>query len=121
MTEEKFGADLIVDSLINHDVKYIFGIPGAKIDKVFDTLVDKGPELIVARHEQNAAFMANADSFINKLQDGYDTMMHEGGNNLSEGQRQLIAFARTMISMPRILILDEATSSIDTKTEVLVQ
>ncbi len=60
MTEEKFGADLIVDSLINHDVKYIFGIPGAKIDKVFDTLVDKGPELIVARHEQNAAFMAQA-------------------------------------------------------------
>ena len=60
MTEEKFGADLIVDSLINHEVKYIFGIPGAKIDKVFDTLVDKGPELIVARHEQNAAFMAQA-------------------------------------------------------------
>ncbi|GFH39997.1 acetolactate synthase AlsS [Pseudolactococcus insecticola] len=60
MTKEKFGADLIVDSLINHDVKYIFGIPGAKIDKVFDTLEDKGPELIVARHEQNAAFMAQA-------------------------------------------------------------
>lgn len=61
MTEnhkENYGADLIVDSLINHDVKYIFGIPGAKIDRVFDTLEDKGPELIVARHEQNAAFMA---------------------------------------------------------------
>lgn len=60
MSDEKqlYGADLVVDSLINHDVEYVFGIPGAKIDRVFDTLEDKGPELIVARHEQNAAFMA---------------------------------------------------------------
>ncbi|HFZ9728275.1 TPA: acetolactate synthase AlsS [Streptococcus agalactiae] len=62
MTEShnQYGGDLIVDSLINHDVKYVFGIPGAKIDRVFDTLEDKGPELIVARHEQNATFMAQA-------------------------------------------------------------
>ncbi|HEN6445819.1 TPA: acetolactate synthase AlsS [Streptococcus agalactiae] len=62
MTEShnQYGAGLIVDSLINHDVKYVFGIPGAKIDRVFDTLEDKGPELIVARHEQNATFMAQA-------------------------------------------------------------
>ncbi|HEO3969082.1 TPA: acetolactate synthase AlsS [Streptococcus agalactiae] len=62
MTEShnQYGADLIVDSLINHDVKYVFGIPGAKIDRVFDTLEDKGPELIVARHEQNATSMAQA-------------------------------------------------------------
>lgn len=62
MTEShnQYGADLIVDSLINHDVKYVFGIPGAKIDRIFDTLEDKGPELIVARHEQNATFMAQA-------------------------------------------------------------
>ncbi|HFZ7116000.1 TPA: acetolactate synthase AlsS [Streptococcus agalactiae] len=62
MTEShnQYGADLIVDSLIDHDVKYVFGIPGAKIDRVFDTLEDKGPELIVARHEQNATFMAQA-------------------------------------------------------------
>lgn len=62
MTEShnQYGADLIVDSLINHDVKYVFGIPGAKIDRVFDTLEDKDPELIVARHEQNATFMAQA-------------------------------------------------------------
>ncbi|HGA0387241.1 TPA: acetolactate synthase AlsS [Streptococcus agalactiae] len=62
MTEShnQYRADLIVDSLINHDVKYVFGIPGAKIDRVFDTLEDKGPELIVARHEQNATFMAQA-------------------------------------------------------------
>ncbi len=58
--KEKHGADIIVDSLINHEVDYVFGIPGAKIDRVFDTLKDKGPELIVTRHEQNAAFMAQA-------------------------------------------------------------
>ncbi|MDR0298588.1 MAG: acetolactate synthase AlsS [Streptococcaceae bacterium] len=57
---EQFGADLIVDSLINHSVDYIFGIPGAKIDRVFDKLNDKGPELIVTRHEQGASFMAQA-------------------------------------------------------------
>lgn len=57
-SEKLYGVDLVVDSLINHDVKYIFGIPGAKIDRVFDTLEDKGPQLIVSRHEQNATFMA---------------------------------------------------------------
>ncbi|WP_159544874.1 acetolactate synthase AlsS [Streptococcus halichoeri] len=57
-SEKMYGADLVVDSLINHDVKYVFGIPGAKIDRIFDTLEDKGPELIVSRHEQNATFMA---------------------------------------------------------------
>lgn len=57
-SEKLYGADLVVDSLINHDVKYVFGIPGAKIDRVFDTLEDKGPQLIVFRHEQNATFMA---------------------------------------------------------------
>lgn len=57
-SKKKYGADLVVDSLINHDVKYVFGIPGAKIDRVFDTLEDKGPQLIVSRHEQNATFMA---------------------------------------------------------------
>ena len=56
----KKGSEIIVDSLINHHVPYVFGIPGAKIDGVFDTLEDKGPQLIVTRHEQNAAFMAQA-------------------------------------------------------------
>ncbi|GAY77113.1 acetolactate synthase, catabolic [Sporolactobacillus inulinus] len=54
------GAELVVDCLIKQGVKYIFGIPGAKIDAVFDVLKDRGPELIVCRHEQNAAFMAAA-------------------------------------------------------------
>lgn len=56
----KKGSDIIVNSLENHDVPFIFGIPGAKIDGVFDALEDRGPQLIVARHEQNAAFMAQA-------------------------------------------------------------
>ncbi len=58
--QTKSGADLVVDSLINQGVTHVFGIPGAKIDKVFDVLEDRGPELIVSRHEQNAAFMAAA-------------------------------------------------------------
>ncbi|MFS7002456.1 acetolactate synthase AlsS [Carnobacterium maltaromaticum] len=57
-SEKKYGADAVVESLENLEVEYVFGIPGAKIDRVFDRLVDGGPELIVARHEQNAAFMA---------------------------------------------------------------
>lgn len=68
-----------------------------------------------------AAKAVNAHDFIMKLENGYDTILKERGAGLSIGQRQLIAFARTMISMPKILILDEATSSIDTHTELLVQ
>lgn len=54
------GAELVVDCLVEQGVTHVFGIPGAKIDAVFDALQDKGPEIIVARHEQNAAFMAQA-------------------------------------------------------------
>lgn len=68
-----------------------------------------------------AAKAVNAHDFIMELEKGYDTELKERGAGLSIGQRQLIAFARTMISMPKILILDEATSSIDTHTEMLVQ
>ncbi|MDF2802860.1 MAG: yknV [Anaerocolumna sp.] len=69
----------------------------------------------------NAAKAVNAHDFIMKLEKGYDTELKERGAGLSAGQRQLLAFARTMVSMPKILILDEATSSIDTHTELLVQ
>lgn len=68
-----------------------------------------------------AARAVNAHDFIMKLEKGYDTVISERGARLSIGQRQLLAFARTMISKPGILILDEATSSIDTHTEILVQ
>lgn len=68
-----------------------------------------------------AAKAVNAHDFIMKLENGYQTELKERGAGLSIGQRQLIAFARTMVSMPKILILDEATSSIDTHTELLVQ
>ncbi len=68
-----------------------------------------------------AAKAVNAHEFIMKLDKGYDTELSERGGGLSIGQKQLLAFARTMVSDPRILILDEATSSIDTKTELLVQ
>ncbi|MBS7261562.1 MAG: ABC transporter ATP-binding protein [Treponema sp.] len=68
-----------------------------------------------------AAKVVHAHDFISSLKDGYDTKLTARGGELSNGQRQLIAFARTLISNPKILILDEATSSIDTKTEKLVQ
>ncbi len=68
-----------------------------------------------------AAKAVNAHEFIMKLEEGYDTKIKERGAGLSIGQRQLLAFARTMVATPRILILDEATSSIDTHTELLVQ
>ena len=68
-----------------------------------------------------AAQLANADGFIRRLPDGYDTMLTGDGANLSQGQRQLLAIARAAVADPPVLILDEATSSIDTRTEKLVQ
>ena len=68
-----------------------------------------------------AAKLANADGFIRRLPDGYNTMLTGDGANLSQGQRQLLAIARAAVADPPVLILDEATSSIDTRTELLVQ
>lgn len=70
---------------------------------------------------RQAAIIANADSFIKRLPDGYDTMLYSDGSNLSQGQRQLLAIARAAVSKPHVLILDEATSSIDTRTERLIE
>lgn len=69
----------------------------------------------------SAAKLANADSFIRRLPDGYQTVLTGDGSNLSQGQRQLLAIARAAVADPPVLILDEATSSIDTRTESLVQ
>lgn len=68
-----------------------------------------------------AAKAANAHGFITKMHDGYDTVVSEGGDNLSQGQKQLLCIARIMLTLPPMLILDEATSSIDTRTEIKIQ
>lgn len=98
MTQENF----IFSGTIADNIRY------GKEDATMDEIVE-------------AAKAVNAHEFIMQLENGYDTVMKERGAGLSVGQRQLIAFARTMISKPKILILDEATSSIDTKNELLVQ
>jgi ATP-binding cassette subfamily B protein len=93
-----------------------FLFSGTVADNIRYGKLDATDEEIIA-----AAKAVNAHDFIMKLEKGYDTELKERGAGLSIGQRQLLAFARTMVSMPKILILDEATSSIDTHTELLVQ
>lgn len=93
-----------------------FLFSGTVKDNIRYGKLDATDEEIIA-----AAKAVNAHDFIMKLEKGYDTELSERGGGLSIGQKQLLAFARTFVSMPRILILDEATSSIDTKTELLVQ
>ena len=68
-----------------------------------------------------AARSAHADSFIKRMPKGYDTVITEDGGNLSQGQKQLLCIARVMLCLPPMLILDEATSSIDTRTEIKIQ
>ncbi len=70
---------------------------------------------------REAARIVGADDFIQRLADGYETEVEERGNILSAGERQLLSFARTMLADPRIIILDEATASIDTETELKIQ
>ena len=68
-----------------------------------------------------AAVAAHVDDFVRKLPHGYDTILNEDASNISQGQRQLITIARAFLVDPEVLILDEATSSVDTRTEVLIQ
>ena len=70
---------------------------------------------------KRAAALAKADIFIERLPDGYDSVLAESGSNLSQGQRQLLSIARAVLADPKILILDEATSSVDTRTEMHIQ
>ncbi|MDE7100418.1 MAG: ATP-binding cassette domain-containing protein, partial [Anaeroplasmataceae bacterium] len=70
---------------------------------------------------KNAATICHCDSFISQIKGGYDSYLAEGGTNLSQGQRQLLSIARAFIAKPKILILDEATSSVDTRTEKNIQ
>jgi ATP-binding cassette subfamily B protein len=78
--------------------------------------LDASDEEVIA-----AARLANADQFIHRLPEGYQTELSERGSNISQGQRQLLAIARAILADPGILILDEATSSVDTRTEKHIQ
>ncbi|QGX46904.1 ATP-binding cassette domain-containing protein [Streptococcus equinus] len=91
-----------------------------KVGTIHDNIAYGNPQ--ATREEViQAAKAANADFFIRQLPDGYDTYLADAGASLSQGQRQLLTIARIFVKLPKILILDEATSSIDTRTEVLVQ
>lgn len=93
-----------------------FLFSGTVIDNIRYGRLDATDEEVI-----EASRLANADSFIRRLPDGYNTDIGERGHNLSQGQRQLISIARAILADPRILILDEATSSVDTRTELLIQ
>jgi ABC-type multidrug transport system fused ATPase/permease subunit len=93
-----------------------FLFSGNLADNIRFGVPDVGDDEVIA-----AAKLANAHEFIENLPDGYETEIQEGGVNLSLGQRQLMCIARAVMANPRILILDEATSSVDTMTEVLIQ
>ena len=80
-----------------------------------------GKENATDEEMRAAAAFSKADRFIERLEDGYDTVLSEGGSDLSQGQRQLLAIARAVLADPKILILDEATSSVDTRTEMRIQ
>jgi ATP-binding cassette subfamily B protein len=80
-----------------------------------------GDPAVTREKAQAAARRVNAHGFVSALPDGYDTVLSERGQNLSQGQRQLLAFARVLAADPEILVLDEATASIDTETELLIQ
>ena len=102
---------------ILHDIS-LFAKPGQKLAFVGATGAGK---TTTDEEVEAAAVLANADDFIRRLPQGYDTMLTGNGANLSQGQRQLIAIARAAVADPPVMILDEATSSIDTRTEAIVQ
>ena len=94
---------------------------GIKIQELMDFFC-KGEHKGFSEEEiQEAARLSHAHSFIKRLPQGYDTVIHEGSDSLSQGQKQLLCIARVMLCHPPMLILDEATSSIDTRTEIRIQ
>ena len=123
LTDEQGGKHPIADVTL-HSLRTQLGImlqdsfifTGTLMDNIRYGRLDATDEEV-----REAARLVRADDFIREMPDQYQTSVGERGSSLSQGQRQLIAFARTLLSDPRILILDEATSSIDTKTEKLLQ
>ena len=113
-----------INKIKKEDLRHSLGVvlqdtslfSGSVMDNIRYGKLDATDEDCVA-----AAKLAGADDFITRLPDGYDTVLYANGSNLSQGQRQLIAIARAAVADPPVMILDEATSSIDTRTEAIVQ
>lgn len=119
-----FLDDIDINDLRSRDVRRRIGVVLQDFHifsgTILDNIVLSNPGISRERAIE-AAKTVNADDFITKLPEGYDTPLVERGANLSQGQRQLLAFARVLAADPEILILDEATASIDTETEILIQ
>ncbi len=116
------GIDL--NQIHTHDLRKRIGVVLQDFHIFSGSIYDNialGDPLITRERAMSAARTVNAHGFINALPQGYDTQLSERGQNLSQGQRQLLAFARVLAADPEILVLDEATASIDTETELLIQ
>ncbi|MEE9253592.1 MAG: ABC transporter ATP-binding protein, partial [Pseudomonadales bacterium] len=113
-----------VNKIRSHDLRKRIGVVLQDFHifsgTVRDNITLHNPQ-ITPEHAEWAAKVVNADRFIRQLPNGYDTELSERGQNLSQGQRQLLAFARVLAGDPEILVLDEATASIDTATELVIQ
>ena len=111
-------------SVTRHSLRKNYGMvlqeTWLKEGTIFENLVMGKPDATMEEVVE-AAKASHAHSFIKRLPQGYDTYIHEDGGNLSQGQKQLLCIARIMLSLPPMLILDEATSSIDTRTEIKIQ
>lgn len=113
-----------INRLTSRDVRRRIGVVLQDFHIFSGTVLDNivlGDPAISRDDAISAAKTVNADGFIQRLPQGYDTRLLERGSNLSQGQRQLLAFARVLAADPEILVLDEATASIDTETEILIQ
>ncbi|NKB97315.1 MAG: ATP-binding cassette domain-containing protein [Pseudomonadales bacterium] len=116
------GIDL--NHIHSHDLRRRVGVVLQDFHIFSGSIYDNialGNETITRERAIAAAQTVNAHHFISRLPEGYDTLLTERGQNLSQGQRQLLAFARVLAADPEILVLDEATASIDTETELLIQ
>ena len=119
-----FYDGISIDRIKKDDLRHSLGIVLQDVNLYTGTIMDNiryGNLLATDEECIKAAKLANADDFITRLPDGYQTVLTQNGASLSQGQRQLISIARAAVANPPVMILDEATSSIDTRTEALVQ